>query len=157
MEHARRLGDRQRIASALSDLAMSIVFGTTPADVGARRCREMLDEVGDAVVLRAEIMINLAVLEAMRRDFDEGVFALQLFDRATQELGIRSMPPTRQWMRPNRTAGRRSRCRRRDFAQGSRNVGATGETMRLSTLAGFRPKPVRAGEVRRRGRSDHDL
>ena len=159
LEHARRLGDRQRIASALSDLAMSIVFGTTPADVGARRCREMLDEVGDAVVLRAEIMINLAVLEAMRRDFDEARFALQFFDRAAR--GARAYVPCRQRSNgcgPNRTAGRRSRCCRGDFAQGSRNGRRNWrdhETLHARRISGR--SSVRAGEVRRRGRSDHDL
>jgi hypothetical protein len=41
LEHAHRLGDRQRIAGALSDLALSVVFGTTPGTWGraaAGRC-----------------------------------------------------------------------------------------------------------------------
>jgi class 3 adenylate cyclase/predicted ATPase len=138
LEHAHKLGDRQRIAAALSDLALSVVFGTTPADVGARRCREMLDEVGDAVVPRASIMIDLAVLEAMRRDFDEARSLSSTSIAMLEELGhtFHAVAVTLEAGQIELLAGDPAGAEQ-ILRRGVETLGATGETMRLSTLAGF--------------------
>ena len=139
LEHAHRLGDRQRIAGALSDLALSIVFGTTPADVGACRCREMLDEVGDAVVPRARIMHRSRRPGGDAPRLRRGAFAEQLFDRDAR--GARAYVSRREFAAMEAgqielLAGDPAAAEQ-ILRRGVETLGATGETMRLSTLAGF--------------------
>jgi class 3 adenylate cyclase/predicted ATPase len=138
LKHAHRLGDRQRIAGALANLALSVVFGTMPAEVGARRCREMLEEVGDAVMSRASIMLALAVLEAMRRDFDEARSLSSSAIAMLEELGhtFQAVSATMDAGQIELLAGDPALAEQ-ILRSGVETLGAAGETMRLSTIAGF--------------------
>ena len=83
----------------MSDLALSIVLRYYSCGRGARRCREMLEAVGDAVVPRARIIIVLAVLEAMRRDFDEARSLSGSSIAMLEEFGHWFTPRTPRWRR----------------------------------------------------------
>ena len=138
LEHAHRLGDRQLIAAALSNLAQSMLFGTTPADVAARRCRAMLDEIGDAVVPRARLIIALAVLEAMRQDFQEARSLSRNSIAMLEELGhtFHAANAAMEAGQIELLAGDPAAAER-ILRKGLEALGATGETTRLSSLAGW--------------------
>jgi DNA-binding SARP family transcriptional activator/predicted ATPase len=68
-EYARKVNDRRQLADLFSWLASAALWGPTPAPEGVRRCQGYLAEIGSHPIGRAEILLNLAGLYAMRDDF----------------------------------------------------------------------------------------
>ena len=67
-EYARSVNDRRELSEILSWLATAALWGPTPAPEGIRRCEEYLDEIGNHPFGRANILQNLAALQAMQDD-----------------------------------------------------------------------------------------
>jgi ATP/maltotriose-dependent transcriptional regulator MalT len=71
LEHARRAGDTREAARAAGALMQAIQLGPTPVDRAIDRAHLFLRESEDDRLLTASILSSLAVLLAMRADFDE--------------------------------------------------------------------------------------
>jgi DNA-binding SARP family transcriptional activator len=69
VDYARKVNDRRQLADIFSWLASAALWGRTPAPEGIQRCKDYLDEIGNHPQGRAEILLNLAGLYAMRDDF----------------------------------------------------------------------------------------
>ncbi len=62
------MNDRRELSEILGWLATAALWGPTPAPEGIRRCKEYLDEIGNHPFGRANILQNLAALQAMQDD-----------------------------------------------------------------------------------------
>jgi tetratricopeptide (TPR) repeat protein len=71
LEHARRAGDTREVARAAGFLMQAIQLGPTPVDDAVERAHLFLSESEDDRLLTASILSSLAVLLAMRGEFDE--------------------------------------------------------------------------------------
>jgi class 3 adenylate cyclase/tetratricopeptide (TPR) repeat protein len=71
LEHARRAGDTREAARAAGALMQAIQLGPTPVGAAIDRAHLFLRESEDDRLLTASILSSLAVLLAMRADFDE--------------------------------------------------------------------------------------
>jgi class 3 adenylate cyclase/tetratricopeptide (TPR) repeat protein len=87
VEHARAIGDRTREVRFLPALATCAVYGPTPADEGAARCRELLDEVAADHKAVALVSASLARLEAFRGNFDQARVLYTRSRALLQEFG----------------------------------------------------------------------
>ena len=68
-DYARKVNDRRQLADIFSWLASAALWGRTSAPEGIQRCQDYLDEIGNHPQGKAEILLNLAGLYAMRDDF----------------------------------------------------------------------------------------
>jgi tetratricopeptide (TPR) repeat protein len=68
-DYARKVNDRRQLADIFSWLASAALWGRTRAAEGIQRCQDYLDEIGNHPQGKAEILLNLAGLYAMRDDF----------------------------------------------------------------------------------------
>ncbi len=85
--HARRAGSQRELAFVLNGLARAVLVGPTPVDVALERCSEILEEAAGDRTQEAILLIWVAILEAMRGDF-ERARALCAESRAIlEELG----------------------------------------------------------------------
>jgi class 3 adenylate cyclase/tetratricopeptide (TPR) repeat protein len=85
--HARRAGSQRELAFVLNGLARALLVGPTPVDVALRRCAAILEEAGGDRTQEAIVSTWIAMLEAMRGDF-ERARRLCAESRATlEELG----------------------------------------------------------------------
>jgi class 3 adenylate cyclase/tetratricopeptide (TPR) repeat protein len=85
--HARRAGSQRELAFVLNGLARAVLVGPTPVDVALGRCGDILEEAAGDRTQEALLSIWIAILEAMRGDF-ERARALCAESRATlEELG----------------------------------------------------------------------
>jgi DNA-binding SARP family transcriptional activator len=88
IEHARRAGALRVEASGLNLLLGSGLFGPLPVDEAIRRCEEVLTHPNEQQRIEASACRALAVLRAMKGDFDDAR-ALVGRDRAIlEELGL---------------------------------------------------------------------
>jgi tetratricopeptide (TPR) repeat protein len=71
LAHARRAGDTREVARAAGFLMQAIQLGPTPVDDAIERAHLFLSESEDDRLLTAAILSSLAVLLAMRGEFDE--------------------------------------------------------------------------------------
>jgi tetratricopeptide (TPR) repeat protein len=71
LAHARRAGDTREVARAAGFLMQAIQLGPTPVDDAIERAHLFLSESADDRLLTASILSSLAVLLAMRGEFDE--------------------------------------------------------------------------------------
>jgi class 3 adenylate cyclase/tetratricopeptide (TPR) repeat protein len=71
LEHARRAGDTREAARAAGALMQAIQLGPTPVDSAIERAHLFLGESEGDRLLTASILSSLAVLLAMRGEFDE--------------------------------------------------------------------------------------
>ena len=71
LEHARRAGDTREVARAAGFLMQAIQLGPTPVDDAIGRAHLFLSESEDDRLLTASILSSLAVLLAMRGEFDD--------------------------------------------------------------------------------------
>ena len=81
--------DRDAYARHADVLATALLFGPTPAPSASRRCRRLLTQGHENIVLEAHVSSSLAGLEAMLGRFDE---ARALFRRSREiylDLGLR--------------------------------------------------------------------
>ena len=79
LEHARRAGDLREAATYVSLLALSLVYGPTPAPEAIQRCERLLDDAQDDRSQEAGVRTALAALHAMQGDFER---ARELWERA---------------------------------------------------------------------------
>jgi class 3 adenylate cyclase/tetratricopeptide (TPR) repeat protein len=70
ISHARRADETGQEGTLIRHLAHALVYGPAPAPEGIERCEGFLAEAGNDRVLRASVLGSLAVLRAMRREFD---------------------------------------------------------------------------------------
>jgi DNA-binding SARP family transcriptional activator/predicted ATPase len=85
--YARRLDDRRQLADILAWLASAALWGPTPAPEGIKRCHGYLDEIGNHPIGKAEILLNLAGLYAMRDDVAAAQAALDSAKSMLETLG----------------------------------------------------------------------
>jgi tetratricopeptide (TPR) repeat protein len=88
LEHADRAGEALDQSRILSALAAATVFGPRPVSDGIRRCMAILERAHDDVRLGAVTETMLAVLEAMRGDFDQARERCGVARRRLQEVGL---------------------------------------------------------------------
>src|SRR6185312_7147310 len=86
-ECARRIGDERERFAILGWRATAAVFGPTPVDVAVARCEEIRDLVAASPVAVAWAVNALALLQAMRADFDAAERLLAEADETLQQLG----------------------------------------------------------------------
>jgi ATP/maltotriose-dependent transcriptional regulator MalT len=89
--HARRAGETGQEGTLIRHLAQALVYGPASATSAIARCEAFLAEAGSDRVLRASLLGSLAVLRAMRGDFEA---ARSLYGEARivyDELGLSSL------------------------------------------------------------------
>ena len=86
-DYARKVNDRRQLADILSWLASAALWGPTPALEGIQRCKDYLDEIGNHSIGKAEILLNLAGLHAMRDDFTAAQATLDAAKSILETLG----------------------------------------------------------------------
>jgi class 3 adenylate cyclase/tetratricopeptide (TPR) repeat protein len=88
LDHARRAGDTRETSRAAAALMQAIQFGPTPVDAAVDRARLFLRESEGDRLLTASILSSLAVLLAMRREFDEARSQWARAQAFWDELGL---------------------------------------------------------------------
>jgi class 3 adenylate cyclase/tetratricopeptide (TPR) repeat protein len=68
--HARRAGSQRDLAFVLNGLARAVLVGPTPVEVALERCGLILEEAAGDRTQEAILSIWVAILEAMRGEFD---------------------------------------------------------------------------------------
>ena len=86
-DYARKVNDRRQLADILAWLASAALWGRTPAQEGIQRCQEYLDEIGNHLIGKAEILLNLAGLYAMQDDFAAAQETLETAKTLLETLG----------------------------------------------------------------------
>jgi class 3 adenylate cyclase/tetratricopeptide (TPR) repeat protein len=88
LEHARRAGDARETASVAASLMQAIQLGPTPVDAAIERAHIFLRESEDDRLVSASILSSLAVLLAMRGEFDEARAQWARAQALWDELGM---------------------------------------------------------------------
>ena len=88
LEHARLAGDTREVARAAGFLMQAIQLGPTPADAAIDRAKSFLRESEGDRLLTASILSSLAVLLAMRGEFDEARMQCSRAQALWDELGM---------------------------------------------------------------------
>ena len=88
LEHARRAGDTREMARAAGALMTAIQLGPAPVDTAIHRAHLFLRESEDDRLLTASILSSLAVLLAMRGEFDEARAQWSRAKASWDELGM---------------------------------------------------------------------
>jgi class 3 adenylate cyclase/tetratricopeptide (TPR) repeat protein len=70
LEHARRSGSVRELGSVLNGLARAVLVGPTPVEVAHERCARLHEEAAGDRTQQALLSTWIAILEAMRGDFD---------------------------------------------------------------------------------------
>ena len=86
-DYARKVNDRRQLADIFSWLASAALWGPTPAPAGIQRCTDYLDEIGNHPQGKAEILLNLAGLQAMQDDFPAAQATLDSAKALLETLG----------------------------------------------------------------------
>ena len=88
LEHARRAGDTREAAFVAASLMQAIQLGPTPVGPAIDRAQLFLRESEDDRLLTASILSSLAVLLAMRGEFDEARARWVRAETLWEELGM---------------------------------------------------------------------
>jgi predicted ATPase len=88
LEHAERGGYRGESADIMGWLMVMAIFGLLPVDKGVERCNGFLEKAGDDDKVRAFALVERAVLEAMRGDFQTAREQFAEGHRTFEELGL---------------------------------------------------------------------
>ena len=88
LEHARLAGDTREACRAAAALMQAIQLGPTPVDAAIDRARRFLRESEGDRLLAASILSSLAVLLAMRGEFDEARVQWARAKTLWDELGM---------------------------------------------------------------------
>jgi class 3 adenylate cyclase/tetratricopeptide (TPR) repeat protein len=88
LDHARRAGDTREAARAAGFLMQAIQLGPTPVDAAIERAHLFLRESEGDRLLTASILNSLAVLLAMRGEFDEARAQSSRAEKHWAELGM---------------------------------------------------------------------
>ena len=97
-EHARRAGETRELFEILDWRASAAVIGPTPVDEAIERCLEIREQVRSSPVAMAETLHPLAVLRAMRGEFEAARTLIREGNAIIEELGrisSRGSPTTR--------------------------------------------------------------
>lgn len=86
---ARRSRSRREEAWCRGQLGFALLNGPVPVGMGLRRCRDMLIETRGDPVAQANLLMFVAVHEAMARDFPDALDHAAAGRAATRELGLR--------------------------------------------------------------------
>ena len=89
LHHARRAGDVHEEARIVDNLCAILVYGPTPAETALRRCSELLDSTKSNRLVESYVMSSLALLKAMRGEFDEGRRLCARAEKIYDDLGLR--------------------------------------------------------------------
>jgi ATP/maltotriose-dependent transcriptional regulator MalT len=85
--HARRSGSQRERAFVLNGLARAVLVGPTPVAVALGRCNEILEEAAGDRTQEAILSIWVAILEAMRGEFDRARAVCAESRAILEELG----------------------------------------------------------------------
>jgi class 3 adenylate cyclase/tetratricopeptide (TPR) repeat protein len=85
--HARRAGSQRELAFVLNGLGRAALVGPTPVDVALERCSEIVEEAAGDRIQVALLSIWVAILEAMRGDFERARFLCADSRAILEELG----------------------------------------------------------------------
>jgi DNA-binding SARP family transcriptional activator len=88
LRHAERSGDGRAAARILSFLARAVALGAPPVEEAIRRCREILVRVDDDVLVTATVEAMLALLTAMRGEFDAARDRWRATRRRLEDVGL---------------------------------------------------------------------
>jgi tetratricopeptide (TPR) repeat protein len=86
-EHARRAGERRELFEILDWRASAAVFGPTPVDEAIQLCLDIREQVRSSPVAMAETLHPLAVLHAMRGEFDDARSLVREGNAIIEDLG----------------------------------------------------------------------
>ena len=86
---ARRSSSRREEAWCRGQLGFALMNGPVPVGVGLRRCRDMLLETHGDPVAEANLLLFVAVHEAMAGEFPDALDHAAAGRTATRELGLR--------------------------------------------------------------------
>ena len=86
-EHARRAGERRELFEILDWRASAAVFGPTPVDEAIQLCLDIREQVRSSPVAVAETLHPLAVLHAMRGEFDDARSLVREGNAIIEDLG----------------------------------------------------------------------
>jgi class 3 adenylate cyclase/tetratricopeptide (TPR) repeat protein len=86
-EHARRAGEKRELFEILDWRASAAVVGPTPVDEAIELCLEIREQVRSSPVAVAETLHPLAVLHAMRGEFDAARSLVREGNAIVEELG----------------------------------------------------------------------
>jgi predicted ATPase/class 3 adenylate cyclase len=89
LHHARRAGDAHEEARIVDNLCAILVYGPTPAQTAIRRCTELLDSTGGNRLVESYVMSSLALLKAMRGEFEEARALCARAEKIYDDLGLR--------------------------------------------------------------------
>jgi predicted ATPase/class 3 adenylate cyclase len=89
LAHARRAGDAHEEARIIDNLCAILVYGPTPTAAALRRCEELLEAARDSRITEAYVMNSMALLKAMRGDFEEGRRLCARIESIYKDLGLR--------------------------------------------------------------------
>ena len=89
LAHARRAGDAHEEARIIDNLCAILVYGPTPAATALRRCDELFVAARGSRITEAYVMNSMAVLKAMRGDFEEGRRLCARIEGIYKDLGLR--------------------------------------------------------------------
>jgi tetratricopeptide (TPR) repeat protein len=87
LEHAERAGARRERSLIVANLARAAVMGPRPVEDAIRRCQAMRARAGDDLISAVVAEIMLAVLDAMRGEFDDARRRWQLNTARLEEVG----------------------------------------------------------------------
>jgi ATP/maltotriose-dependent transcriptional regulator MalT len=143
LEHAERAGAERESAALLGDIARVLRVGPTPAEVGIRRCEEILDRRAGDPQLEAIVSTMVAGLQTMRGRFE---VARRLYGRSKkilEELGL-AVPLARMalYAGPSMLLAGEPKTAERELRSGYETFEAMGEKARLSTIAAFLARAV---------------
>ena len=86
-EHARRTGERRELFEILDWRASAAVFGPAPVDEAIELCLDIREQVRSSPVAMAETLLPLAVLHAMRGEFDHARSLVREGNAIIEDLG----------------------------------------------------------------------
>ncbi|WP_328914128.1 MULTISPECIES: adenylate/guanylate cyclase domain-containing protein [unclassified Streptomyces] len=88
LAHADSAGAGTETANALGALAIALWLGPTPAAEAVVRCRALLDAHADRRAVRAAVHYPLAVLHALRGEFEPARAGLAVAEPIMRDLGL---------------------------------------------------------------------
>src|SRR5207244_8053244 len=86
-EHARRAGETRELFEILDWRASAAVVGPTPVDEAIERCLDIREQVRSSPVAMAETLHPLAVLRAMRGEFEAARTLIREGNAIIEEVG----------------------------------------------------------------------
>jgi class 3 adenylate cyclase/tetratricopeptide (TPR) repeat protein len=89
LRYARRVGDEHEEARIVDNLCAILVYGPTPANIALDRCAELLERAKGNRLVETHVMSAMAVLKAMRGEFDEGRALCRRVTDYYEDLGLR--------------------------------------------------------------------